>query len=234
VNNAGIGNLGFLHTFDESEMLEIFDVNVFGPHRISNAFGELLIASQGRVVNIGSQGGTLSKKLFGPYSMTKHALEAYTVALAEELAPHGVRVSIVQPGGVETRIGETSMPSTLARLRRAGERFRPEAEQIIAALEEPPDTDESAPESEANRRPSPPEVVARAVEHALFSPEPRERYLVGTRWEGDRVIHTLIDRLLDANECPELGYSRDQLVGFIDEHLADRSSGRASPLSGAA
>ena len=46
--------------------------------------------------------------------------------------------------------------------------------------------------------------------------------MVGTRWEGDRVIDAMLDRLLDANESPSHGDTRDELVARLDDHLARR------------
>lgn len=225
VNNAGLGGLGGFTTWSEAEFQQIFDVNVAGPWRMSNAFMDLLLEARGRIVNIGSQGGTITKKWYGPYSMTKHALEAYTVALHEELRPYHVHVSIVQPGGIVSNIGANAMPDMIARLRRAQPPFAEEAQQLIAAIENPappPEAAEEAPESETNRKPSSPEIVATAVYHALFAEKPRLRYLVGTQWEGDRVINALIERLLDANDSPEHNYSRDELIALLDEHLQAR------------
>ena len=223
VNNAGIGALGPLHTWNEAEMLEIFDVNVFGPHRMSNAFVRLLIESQGRIVNIGSQGGLITSKYYGPYTMTKHALEAYTEALHLELEPYGVMVSIVQPGGIISEIGANSAAGTFARFERAAPPFAEEAQQVLASFqEEPEEISDDAPESETNRKPSSPEIVSEAVYQALFSPKPKRHYLVGTHWEGNRVIHALIAKLLDENDNPQHNYSRDELVALLDQHLAQR------------
>ena len=80
------------------------------------------------------------------------------------------------------------------------------------------------PESETNRKPSPPEVVSAAVYDALFSAQPKLRYLVGTKWEGDRVINALIEKLLDENDNPQHNYSRDELVEFLDKHIQKRES----------
>lgn len=224
VNNAGLGGLGGFTTWSEPEFQQIFDVNVAGPWRMSNAFINLLIAAQGRIVNIGSQGGMITQKLFGPYSMTKHALEAYTVALSEELRPYQVKVSIVQPGGIVSNIGANSMPDTFARFRRAQPPFAEEAKQIIAAFENPAPPLEDAPESATNRKPSSPEIVATAVYHALFAEKPKLRYLVGTKWEGDRVINALIEKLLDENDNPQHKYTRDELIALLDKHLEAKDS----------
>jgi len=241
VNNAGLGDLGMLSTWTDEEMLRIFDVNVFGPHRITNAFLPLLLASQGRIVNIGSQGGILSKKYYGPYTMTKHAVETYTETLRAELEDYGVLASVVQPGGITTNIGEASHAGTVARFERAVAPFREEADAILGYLTAPPPEAEpssadeakaaseaaggsaaAASESETDRKPSSPEIVAVAVYDALFSPMPKLHYLVGTRWEGDRVLNALVAKLLDENDNPQHNYSREQFVALLDKHIAER------------
>ncbi|MFN8547252.1 MAG: SDR family NAD(P)-dependent oxidoreductase [Candidatus Eisenbacteria bacterium] len=120
VNNAGLGGVGFFSTWSDAELLEIFEVNALAPIKLARACLPLLLASRGRIVNIGSQGGSISMRYYGPYTMTKHALEAMTVSLDDELRQHGVRVSIVQPGGIVSAIGENGLPGTAARFRRAG------------------------------------------------------------------------------------------------------------------
>ena len=225
VNNAGVGDLGFLSTWSDREMYDIFDVNVFGVHRTTNTLLDLLIESHGRIVNIGSQGGMLSMKYYGPYTMTKHALEAYTVALSQELQPHGVDVSIVQPGGIVSNIGDNSFPGTRAHFQKARPPFKEEADRVLAAFSEPETPDQARAdqeESETNRKPSSPQIVTDAVWDALFSPKPKLRYLVGTKWEGDRVIHALLEKLLDENDNPRHNYSREELVHLLDQHIADR------------
>jgi NAD(P)-dependent dehydrogenase (short-subunit alcohol dehydrogenase family) len=225
VNNAGVGELGMFSTWTDDEIYDIFNVNVFGPHRVTNAFVRLLIESKGRIVNIGSQGGTITSRYYGPYTMTKHALEAYTIALHEELEPYGVLVSIVQPGGIISNIGENMQAGTIAHFQRAQPPFKEEADAVLASFSEPasePSPDE--PESATNRKPSSPEIVWEAVQDALFSEKPKLHYLVGTHWEGNRVINTLIAKLLDENDNPQHNYSRDELIALLDKHLAERNS----------
>lgn len=229
VNNAGLGDLGMLSTWTDGDLFHLFDVNVFGPFRVTNAFLPLLVESKGRIVNIGSQGGMLSKNYYGPYTMTKHALESYTETLRAELEPYGVLASVVQPGGVATNIGAASHDGTVARFQRAQPPFREEAEQILGFLTAPaPEASAAAEatgeeESESNRKPSSPVIVAEAVYDALFSPAPKLHYLVGTKWEGDRVLNALVAKLLDENSNPKHNYSREQLVALLDQHIAERT-----------
>jgi len=223
VNNAGLGEIGMFITWTDEEMFDIFDVNVFGAHRMTNTFVRLLIELKGRIVNIGSQGGIITSKYFGPYTMTKHALEAYTVSLNQELEPYGMWVSIVQPGGIVSNMGSNSMPGTVARFQRAAPPFKEEAEQVLASFNQPSPPDDEE-ESETNRKPSSPEIVSMAVYDALFSQRPKLRYLVGTKWEGDRVINALIDKLLDENDNPQHNYSRDELVALLDRYISQRSN----------
>lgn len=224
VNNAGIGGLGGFSTFTDEDMLEVFDVNVFGPHRMTTAFLPRLLESRGRIVNVGSMGGQITGRYFGPYTMTKHALEAYNASLREELGPHGVGVSIVQPGGILTEIDKKSEAGTMARLQSAEPPFDEEARVLMSALQEPFEFDATQPESATNRNPSSPEAVTRAISHALFSDCPHASYLVGTRWEGDRVLSALVGKILDANRSPALGYSREELITMLDKQVQERES----------
>lgn len=223
VNNAGVGDLGMLVTWTDEEMYDIFNVNVFGPHRVTNAFIQLLVEAKGRVVNIGSQGGMLTSKYYGPYIMTKHALEAYTAVLYDELKPYGVQVSVIQPGGIVSDIGNNMMAGTIAHFQRAQPPFKAEAEMVLQSFTEESEPNPNEPESATNRKPSSPEIVWDAVRDALFSEKPKMRYLVGTHWKGNRVINALISKLLDENDNPMHNYSRDELIALLDKHLEARS-----------
>ncbi|MGB5334940.1 MAG: SDR family oxidoreductase, partial [Woeseiaceae bacterium] len=105
VNNAGILVTGPMTEIEEDELNWILNVNVVGVFRVTRAFAPLIIESRGRISNISSISGVLSGMFWGPYSMSKHALEAYTDALAEEMALFDVKVSSINPGNYRSKIG---------------------------------------------------------------------------------------------------------------------------------
>ncbi len=231
VHNAGIGELGHLLAWSDADVLRIFEANVFGPIRLTRALAPCLLQARGRVVCIGSQGGSITQPLFGPYTMTKFALEAFADCLRQEMAPHGVAVSIVQPGGVRTRIGATASAANEARLRATPAPFDVQAREILAHWSAAPAATSAAtpadapepPESATQRRPAAPEAVAEVVLQALLDPAPHVRYLFGTRWEGERVLRTLTERLVDAATSPSQHLTRDEIVAWVDAELALRA-----------
>ena len=208
VNNAGVASVGPLIETDIAEVEWLFDVNVYGPYRITSAFAPLLLDSGGRVVNISSISGILSSGMLGIYSMSKHAVEAYTDALAAELVPLGVRVSAVEPGNYNSRIGETA-------------RRRIESGNIDLESSRYADRLRSLVASVADRsRYAEPDAVAHAVQHALFDANPKRRYLVTpNERETEITIAKAIEELVQLNEDHAYSYDRDTLVRMLDAAL---------------
>ncbi len=209
VNNAGVAAVAPLIEMDERELTSMFDVNVFGPFRVTKAFAPLLIASKGRVVNISSISGILSGPLLGGYSMSKHALEAYADALSAELSRFDVRVSLVEPGNFRSEIGQ----NTMAQIERAvaarpGSPYEPQMRNMITAM----GAYDSYPE---------PIAVAEATAHALFDANPRMRYMVvPVIRQGEVTIRKAIDELVQLNQAHSFSYDRETLVKMLDEALA--------------
>jgi NAD(P)-dependent dehydrogenase (short-subunit alcohol dehydrogenase family) len=212
VHNAGSGGTGLLPSWSDADLQGLFDTNLFGPHRLTNAVLPLLLQSKGRIVCIGSQGGSITAPFMGPYTMSKHALEAYAACLRLELQAHGVAVSIVQPGAVATDIGINGRADAVARLQSTPAPFDEAARSALQALLNPKLPNPDEPESAHNRRYAKPEAVAHTVLQALGEPAPQARYLFGTRWEGDRVIAALTARLLDAAESPSHQWSEAEFL----------------------
>jgi len=99
VNNAGRGLMAPLTTVPLDEVRKTFEVNVFGMLAMCQAvIPGMKQRGSGRIINVSSIAGVLSGAMSAPYAMTKHAVEALSVSLREELAPHGVDVTKINPG----------------------------------------------------------------------------------------------------------------------------------------
>ncbi len=104
VNNAGVFIGGPLIEVDVEEFKWLMDVNVYGPYRMTQAFAPLIIEQKGRITTIGSISGILSGQFAGQYSMSKHAIEAFTDSLAAEMERFDVKVSVIEPGNYKSKI----------------------------------------------------------------------------------------------------------------------------------
>jgi len=159
---------------------------------VTRAFAPLIVAQKGRIVNIGSVSGVLAGKQFGPYAMSKHAVEAFTDSLAAEMADAGVQVSVVEPGSYNSEIAKNS-------LRRAG----------------------LDPKAGDRSRFKDPAAVAEAVEQALSEAQPQRRYLVvPNQQEAEITIRRQIQKLVELNQGQPYTYDRAALIQMLDDALA--------------
>ncbi|BCY09588.1 SDR family NAD(P)-dependent oxidoreductase [Actinoplanes sp. L3-i22] len=108
VNNAGYGLFGAIEQISDAEARTLFDTNVLGNLAVLRAALPALRASRGRIVQLSSMNGQLAWASSGVYSASKGAVELLSEALAEELAPTGVRVTLVEPGIFATEFGTTA------------------------------------------------------------------------------------------------------------------------------
>ncbi|HEY9068022.1 MAG TPA: oxidoreductase [Burkholderiaceae bacterium] len=110
INNAGYGIVGALEETPEAELRALMETNFFGAIAVTRAALPLLRAQRsGAIVNISSLGGQLSFAGFSAYSASKFALEGASEALAQEMAPFGVKVLIVEPGQFRTQLAGGAM-----------------------------------------------------------------------------------------------------------------------------
>jgi len=207
VNNAGVVVVAPMIEVEEKDLDFIFQVNMYGPYRITKAFAPMLLESKGRVVNISSLNGIVASPMIGAYSMSKHAVEAYGDALAGELGRFGVRVSLIEPGNYGTEIGR----NLLARMDTAvvkGSRFETQLRSTINSMRQ----FENNP---------PPDDVADAVLDAFTNENPKMRYLVvPVANQGAIAIRKLMDEIVQLNSDHKFSYSRDTLVKMLDDALA--------------
>jgi NAD(P)-dependent dehydrogenase (short-subunit alcohol dehydrogenase family) len=185
VDNAGIAIAAPIEFLPPEELTRQLDVNVVGQVRVLQAFLPALRRSRGRVVLMGSVAGKSALPFLGAYAMSKFALEAMADALRIEVAPFGMHVSIVEPGTIATPIW--------TKPQRTVDEFPPEAAELYGERVEK--FRRLAAERAGNAVPA--LDVAKAVEHALTSPRPKTRYIVGPDAKRRARVERLPDRLRD-------------------------------------
>jgi NAD(P)-dependent dehydrogenase (short-subunit alcohol dehydrogenase family) len=201
VNNAGIGTAGTIADMKLEEYQLVMDVNAAGPVRMIRTFEPLIIEQKGRVINIGSISGILARQNLAAYSMSKHAIEALTDSLADQLSAAGVKVSVVEPGNYNSAISKNA----LARM------------GADSAAARSPGYAMNADRSKYKE----PDEVAAAVEQALSEPQPKRRYMVvPNQQEAEITIRKQIEQLVQLNEGQPYTYDRTTLVKMLDEALA--------------
>ncbi len=201
VNNAGVGLGGPLTDTKEEDFRFLMNVNLYGPYRVTKAFSPLIVASKGRITTIGSISGILTGPHSGAYSMSKHAIEAFSDVLAAEMAPRGVQVSVVEPGNYNSEISRSAA-------KRMG----------------------SAGFGDRSRYKEPDEVAA-VVLQALSEPNPKRRYMITpNQREAEVTIRKAIEVLVQLNEGQQYTYDRDALVKMLDESLATARPKSPAPI----
>lgn len=134
INNAGVSYGGPVEIQDMDATRHMFETNVFGPHRMARAvLPAMREAKSGLIINVSSQLGRVIVPGLGQYSPTKFALEAMSEAMAYELVPHGVDVTVIEPGGYPTKIWENARANSMELLARAEEKHTSGYTQMIAA-----------------------------------------------------------------------------------------------------
>lgn len=207
VNNAGVVVVGPLIELEEKELDFIFNVNIYGPYRITKAFAPLLLESKGRVVNISSLNGIVTSGMIGPYSMSKHAIEAYGDGLATELSRFGVRVSLIEPGNYRSEIAKNAFARWDSSVVK-GSRFEAQFRGAVNSLRN------------FDNYPAPDDVADAALD-ALTNANPRMRYMVvPNQAQAAIVIRNMVDKLVQLNEGQKFAYDRDALVRMLDDALA--------------
>lgn len=103
VNNAGYGVIGAIEEVSEAELGPMYETNVFGLLRVTRAFlPQLRKQRSGHILNLSSIGGLTAAPGWGLYQSTKFAVEGLSEALAQEVAPLGIKLTIIEPGPFRT------------------------------------------------------------------------------------------------------------------------------------
>jgi NAD(P)-dependent dehydrogenase (short-subunit alcohol dehydrogenase family) len=105
VNNAGIERHGSVEELSMEEIIAIMNTNYFGVLRCTKQLLPLMRSNKnGCIINIASVAGKISNTPLGAYAASKHALEAISEALAQEVKPFNIKVKIVEPGIIDTQM----------------------------------------------------------------------------------------------------------------------------------
>ncbi len=169
VNNAGYGAYGAIEDVPLDRVRAQFETNVFGLARLT----QLVLPSMreqgaGRIVMMSSMGGRLTFPFGGYYHASKHAVEALSDALRYEVKPFGIKVSIVEPGLIATRFGETAAGTMST--------ATPEDSPYVDRVRH---VDTAMARSYRNKAMTGrPRAVAKAVAHAITARRPRTRYVI--------------------------------------------------------
>ena len=178
VNNAGYGVIGAIEEVSAADYRAMFETNVFGLIEACRAALPALRRSRGRIVNISSNLGLWSRSGFGLYSASKAAVEMVSAALADELAPMGIGVIIVEPGAFRTDFLGRSM---------------------VIAADRLPIYDETAgqmrgfAETVSGRQPGDPAKAARIILDAVDAAEPPLHLPLGP--DAHQNIQSKLDRI---------------------------------------
>lgn len=210
VNNAGVATFGGMIETDASDVEWVFDVNVTGVVRVTRAFAPLVIEQQGRIVTTGSIAGVRSSAGMGVYSMSKHAVEAFTDSLAAELAEAGVHVAVIEPGAYRSHIRRTTAERLLKSYEESGRQPTDWQLEVLTDM------------VEGETQMKSPDEVSAALLHALSAAAPLRRYMVvPVEQQGRATIAALIGELAQLNAWGPYSYSRDELVEMLDQALAE-------------
>ena len=196
VNNAGIGLHGSIEDVPLEQARNLFEVNLFGTARLI----QLVLPSMrehrsGTIVNVSSIGGEIALPLGAWYYASKHAFEAFSDTLRQEVGPFGIDVVIIQPGIIKTEF-EKETPQELRSISGQGA-YGNVAEAMAKRAE--------TSLGEGSRA-SDPALVARTIREVIELSKPKPRYAVGyvagtllflNKLLPDRLFDKMVTRGLD-------------------------------------
>jgi NAD(P)-dependent dehydrogenase (short-subunit alcohol dehydrogenase family) len=165
VNNAGVGYFGAVEESDEEEVRRMFEINFFGLSSMTRAvLPGMRKRRTGHIVNISSIGGLRSFPSLAYYHATKYAVEGFSESLALEVAPLGIKVTIVEPSGFRTDWAGRSAAEARNRI----SDYAPTAGRNLENIR-----------GNSGRQAGDPVRAAAAIIAAVESPDPPLRLLLG-------------------------------------------------------
>jgi len=169
VNNAGIAIAAVMEEISLADLRKQYDTNIFGVLRVTQrVLPHMRQHRRGRIINMSSIAGRISSPLMGPYSSSKHAIEAISDSMRLELYPFGIAVVLIEPGYIPTSMNRTAAELSAAYAQGAARSpYRRVYEGFVGSWEK---TRKAAKDK--------PEDCARVILQAIEETPPRARYLV--------------------------------------------------------
>ena len=165
VNNAGFGTLGAVEEIEDEQVRKQFEVNCFGTLNLTKALlPHFRQKKSGHILNVSSVGGFTSFPGTGIYSSTKFAIEGYSEALAKEIAPLGIKLTLVEPGAFRTEFAGDSLATP---------------DEQINDYEETAHKFVKMQEEMSGEQPGDPEKAAQAMIKVVESDNPPMRLVLG-------------------------------------------------------
>ncbi len=224
VNNAGIAIAGVMEEITLADLRKQFETNIFGVVRMTQrVLPSMRSRRRGCIVNMSSIAGRVSNPLMGPYSSSKHAIEAISDSFRLELAPFGIRVVIIEPGVIPTNINRTG--AELSARYMANAAASPYARVYLGFLK--------MWQKRVAGAKSTPEDCARVILRAVRDPRSRARYtvtpdarmMVALRWIlSDRALDRMTLRMLALNRQQGATPSDEAMRAQLEEMLRARPS----------
>jgi NAD(P)-dependent dehydrogenase (short-subunit alcohol dehydrogenase family) len=200
VNNAGVVYVAAVEELTMPDWHRQFDTNFFGVIRVTQAvLPHMRARRKGRIIMMSSVAGFATPPTYGPYSATKHAMEAISNAMRHELYPYGISTVLIQPGYIVTGIQQASADLSKAYL---GRDSGPYAKVY--------GTSRGSADRTRAKSGTTPEDCARVILRAIEAKNPRPRYTV-TRlaFMAKWAKRLLSDSLQDAVLRKMAGIKRD-------------------------
>jgi NAD(P)-dependent dehydrogenase (short-subunit alcohol dehydrogenase family) len=185
INNAGFGSYGAIEDVPMAEARYQLEVNVFGAARLIQLVLPSMRAQRyGRIINISSIGGKIATPFGGWYHASKFALEGLSDSLRSEVAPFGIDVVVIEPGGIKSEWGQIAV--TNLEKTSIGTVYGPMAKKFAGGL--------SAIDSKVPG----PDVITRLVKQAIDSKKPKTRYSGGYMAKPALLMRKILsDRMFD-------------------------------------
>ncbi|MEE9434679.1 MAG: oxidoreductase [Sphingorhabdus sp.] len=164
VNNAGYGLYGAVEDIPMEAARAQMEVNIFGLARMTQlALPHMRSQKSGTIINLSSVGGTIYLPMGAWYHGAKHMVEGFSDALRIEVAPHGIDVAIICPGGIRTEFNDVMTKNIL---KYSGEGPYSAMAKVLAR-------------GASSDRGSDPQVIAKDISHAVNARRPKTRYRSG-------------------------------------------------------